>query len=156
MNSEIKLLHLIWKHGRESSARALANEANFGIDYTRYILNELSRKRLIGAVRNKRDRFFVIARGKKILLKMNYEGADAKPAREKRHRAVLPDSSYGGIRKRAIIRERPQKNIAKIILTHNLEDGDGEQKFKIGGVIERAARSLKGFLTYTEPRNWQE
>jgi hypothetical protein len=161
MNSEIELLQLIWKNGQKSSVRLLASKANFGMDYTRYILGGLHKKRLIATLK-KRDYFAVSSRGKKILFKMGYQDAEAKRVRKKppRRKATTPRNRKVVVAaavfpkgtnemKGEEIKVRPEESQPQVILVHNLASSDGERKLNIGKVIEKTAASLKGFLHIT-------
>ncbi len=67
MNSESQVLKKIWENKGGSYIKLISSQTGFGIDYTRYLCNCLSKRGRIKAVKGKRDWYRITPRGKKEL-----------------------------------------------------------------------------------------
>ncbi|MFH1971445.1 MAG: hypothetical protein ABIJ05_03630 [Patescibacteria group bacterium] len=67
MNSELKVLKKIWENDEESHIKSIAEQAEFGIDYTRYLCNCLLKKGQIKPIKKRRDWYKITPKGKKEL-----------------------------------------------------------------------------------------
>jgi predicted transcriptional regulator len=80
MNSENNILKIIWHKGSGAHTNAIAREAGFGVDYTRYILNQLVKDTLVTPA-SSRNLFRVTFKGRRRLEIMGViESSIAEPA----------------------------------------------------------------------------
>lgn len=67
MTSELQVLKKIWEKEGKSCLKLLSSQAEFDIDYIRYLCNCLSKKGQIKPIKGKRDWYRITAKGKKEL-----------------------------------------------------------------------------------------
>jgi len=67
MNSELKILKIVWVNKKEGSIRLISHQAGFGMGYTHHICNCLLKKEQLQQVEGKRDWYRVTSKGKKRL-----------------------------------------------------------------------------------------
>lgn len=67
MNSELKVLKIIWENKGMASTKSISNQAGFGIDYANYICKFLIKHGRIHPIKNKRSWYKITAAGIKEL-----------------------------------------------------------------------------------------
>lgn len=170
MNSEISILRAIYKKGGETSVKTLSCEIGFGLDYTRYIIDCLAKKKLVAASSKGREWFRLSSQGKKQLMRMGVikYGVGKLPIRNAKTRPIsikwkrsksvkkpiiklavaesAKEPNYSEESVEEIVITPPAAKTGKVILTHNLNEEEGEsQELNIGKAIEKAAGVLKSF-----------
>ena len=146
MNSENRILKIIWDKGFLANVNLISREAGFGIDYTRYILKQLEKSKLVRQS-SKKDFFKISPRGKKRLEAMGViekKRTAVKKKKEifrKKHRRIK--IKQPAFKKRLAFADfaSPQES-PKIVLAHNLNGKEGERKLNVWSAIKKAAKYL--------------
>jgi len=109
VNSENRILKIIWDKGSADHINLISREAGFGIDYTRYILNQLVKRGLV-AQSSKNGLFKATSKGRKGLEAL---GVIEKKVRQKpilkKHTAAKKGKKAVRKKQRAIRRAQPTK-----------------------------------------------